>query len=298
MPQTYLSSMRALYLTGNPTILGVGQGGLRIREGMDERTILPPYLGCDLIVVQRARGYASWQALRVLLEAKLSVAFLDWRGRLIGQLVPYAGRTGDLHLRQLKAAASPPKRLAIARAIASEAYRRKGIEDGLAHARTLKDLMHLEAHVTQEYWAAWSERLSTIWPAHDFKGRARPDYTTNARALSRVNAVLNYAYSLLEAACRETCHRVGLSPEIGFLHLENVSKEPMVYDLQEYGRGWVDEAALDYFKEPSHRKGFFRTEDWVMHLSAERARDLVQFMAPRIDGPQLWRDARSVVKRL
>ena len=118
------------------------------------------------------------------------------------------------------------------------------------------------------------------------------------RAVTRVNSVLNYGFSLLEAAARTAAHRVGLHPEIGFLHVESPHKEPLVYDLQEFGRAWVEEAVLDWFSDPKHQKGFYRTPEWVMHLGAEAAQELVEFVAPRVRLEALVQDGRRIVGQL
>ena len=291
--------MRSLYLTGYPTKLSIGPDGLRITNGKETTATAPPYFPYDQVVIQRADGYVSLRALRVLMEQKVSIALLDYRGMLRGHFVPYARRgDGGLWLRQLTVASDPKKRLAIAKRIVSEAYERRSTPFDGSRARTVAELVSMEARIGNANWLRWAERLSERWPRHDFKGRSRPDYPTNLRAVSRVNAVLNYGYSLLEAAARVACHRVGLLPDVGFLHAPSPHKEPMVYDIQEYGRGWVDEAVLDWLSEPAHQKGYVRSEDWHYVLPAELARSLVAAVSPRIDGPQLLRDARTVVRAL
>jgi|SRR5438034_3417276 len=291
--------MHTLYLTGKPTTLSLGPAGLRIVNGKDTTTTTPPYFPYDTIVLQRADGYLSLKALRILMEQKVSIALLDWHGVLKGQFVPYARRgDGGLWLRQLEAAADPKRRLAIARVIAQEGYQRKGVTLDASSARTVAELVRMEARAADAYWLRWATHLAERWLRHDFKSRSRPDYPTNLRAVSRVNAVLNYAYSLLEAAARVACHRVGLHPDVGFLHAPSPHKEPMVYDLQEYGRGWIDEAVLDWLAEPAHQRGYFRTDGWVYFLSADLARSLVAAVSPCIDGPRLLRDARKIAERL
>ena len=86
---------------------------------------------------------------------------------------------------------------------------------------------------------------------------------------------------------------------MGFLHVPTQpGKEPLVYDLMELGRGWVDDAVLDWFKTPANRKGFKRTAEWVTRLSPEKVRELVAFISPRIRSEILWHDARDIVRLL
>src|SRR5439155_1876542 len=160
-------------------------------------------------------------------------------------------------------------------------------------ASTIKELMKLESLSAESYWARWKSRLASVWPEHDFDGRENPRYRAHFRAVTRTNAILNYSYSLLESACRTVIHRVGLLPDIGFLHVEMPRTEPLVYDMMELGRGWVDEAVLDYFKKPEHRKGFKRSSEWLAQIPPEKAHELVRFIAPRIPVETLWHDARD-----
>ena len=95
-------------------------------------------------------------------------------------------------------------------------------------------------------------------------------------------------------------HRVGLLPDIGFLHAPTQPrKEPLVYDFMELGRGWVDDAVLDWFKKPANRdrKAFKRSAEWVVRLTPEKARELVQHVSPRIRTETLWHDARDILRR-
>lgn len=291
--------MKTLFLTGYPTKLSVGREGLTIASGKETNTTSPPYFPYDQVVIQRADGYISLKALRILMEQRVGIAVLDWRGILRGQFVPYARRgDGGLWLRQLSASMNPAKRLKIAQRIAIDGGKRRGLSPDYSRARSVAELVQRESRATDAYWRRWTVRLSERWPRHDFKGRSRPDYPTNLRAVSRVNAVLNYGYSLLEAAARVTCYRVGLLPDVGFLHAPSPHKEPMVYDLQEYGRAWVDEATLDWLTVRENQRGYFRSEDWTFHLSRDMARSLVDFVSPRIDGPELLRDGRKIVRAI
>ena len=289
--------MKTLFLEGHVSLSMVAEG-LKIREGDESRVISPPYLPFDAVVIQNAFGYVSFAALRILLSLRIAVAMLDYQGRVLGYMSPYARREGDLRIRQLRASDDPGKRLAIARGIVQRGYRRRGAYVPVSKASTVKELMKLESEAAEAYWTRWRERLGSAWPEHDFDGRENPRYRASFRAVTRTNAVLNYSYALLETACRTAIHRVGLLPDVGFLHVERARTDPLVYDLMELGRGWVDDAVLDYFRKPENRKGFKRTAEWVTRLSPEKIRDLVRFVSPRIRAEILWHDARDIVKRL
>jgi CRISPR/Cas system-associated endonuclease Cas1 len=293
--------MKTLYLEGAPTTIRKNKNGLVFVSPSLPRDIvaLPPYLPYDHVILQRARGYVSLDALRSLMAQRISVSVLDFRGNLIGQMHPGERKTGDLWLRQFRAASDPKKRLSIAKRIAIESYARKGVPPGaFGTPRSVPELMQAEARISDRYWTAWRARLSDIWPAHDFTARGRPDYDAHLRAVSAVNAALNYGLSLLEAMARTICHRVGLHPQIGFLHRTDPHKEGLVYDIQEYGRAWVDDAILDWFREPANRKGYYRSPDWTIRFRPKMARSLVEAVSPAIRGPTLFRDTRGIARRL
>src|SRR6266566_689825 len=290
--------MRSLYLTGNVAVSMVREG-IKIRTGDEARVWSPPYFPYDTILIENGYGYVSFAALRILLSLRASVAVLDYQGRLLGHMSPYSRRSGDIQTKQFRAVNDPKKRLRIARSIATTGYRRRGLNPPFSAADNPLELIRMESHVADSYWERWSERLAAGWPENDFDGRKHPRYGTRMRAVSRVNATLNYAYTLLQSACRTTCHRVGLSPLHGFLHLSQIhDAEPLVYDLEELGRGWVDGAVLEWLSEPGNRKGFSRRDGWVVRLKPESVRSLVAFVSPRIRDEILLRDARSIVKRL
>jgi CRISPR/Cas system-associated endonuclease Cas1 len=272
--------------------------GLKVKTDSGATVTSPPYLPYDTVVIQNAYGYASFAALRILLSQRVSIALLDWQGHLLGHIAPYAPRRGDRWMLQLKAASDPKKRLAIAKGIVSKGYRRRGMNPPVASVGTIRELVYLESRIAESYWNAWRKRLTEAWPQNDFDGRVHPRYPIRRRAVTRVNCVLNYSYALLESACRTACFHAGLHPEVGFLHAEMEHKEPLVFDLQELGRAWVDEAVLDWFKKPDNRTGFVRTAEWAARLAPEKAGELAAFIGPRIQNAVLWRDAQAIVRRL
>src|SRR5436189_2696709 len=101
--------MKTLFLEGNASLSMVSDG-LKIKEGVSVRVISPPYLPWDAVVIQNAFGYVSFAALRILLSMRVSVSMLDYQGRVLGHMSPYARRSGDLRVRQLRAASDPGKR--------------------------------------------------------------------------------------------------------------------------------------------------------------------------------------------
>ncbi len=293
--------MQTLFLTENVAV-SMTKDGLKIRNGKETQTIAPPYIPWDAIVIQNGFGYISFAAMRILLSLRVSIVMLDYQGRLMGHLAPYDRRFGGLEMRQFQAANDHKKRLSIAKSIVTRGYRRRGMNPPFSKAETIAELMQLESMTADEYWNIWRARLDEKWPGHDFDGRNHPRYRTRLRAVNLVNATLNYSYALLQSSCRTMIRRVGLVPEIGFLHGEHGwserAGEPLVWDLMELGRGWVDEAVLSWLSKSDNRTGFKRLEDWVIRLKPEATRNLIEFVSPHIRMETLWHDARDIVKTI
>src|SRR5205809_3817011 len=293
--------MQTLFLTENVSLSTV-QDGLKIKNGESTQIVSPPYIPWDAIVIQNGFGYVSFAAMRILLSLRVSIVMLDYQGNLMGHMAPYDLRFGGLEMRQFQAASNPKKRLAIAKSIVIRGYRRRGMSPPFSKADNLFDLMQLESRTADAYWNVWKTRLDRAWPQNDFDGRNHPRYRTRLRAVTKVNAVLNYSYSLLQSACRTMIRLVGLVPEIGFLHQERSwskrSGEPLVWDFEELGRGWVDEAVLDWLSKPANQIGFKRQDDWVIRMKPETIRSLIEFVSGRIQSETLWHDSRALVKSL
>lgn len=66
----------------------------------------------------------------------------------------------------------------------------------------------------------------------------------NRHATHPVNAMLNYAYRMLESQVRIAAVATGLDPTIGFLHANREGRVALVYDLMEPLRPKVDRAVL------------------------------------------------------
>jgi CRISPR-associated protein Cas1 len=290
-------SMQTLFLTENVS-LSMVQDGLKIKNGESTQIVSPPYIPWDAIVIQNGFGYISFPAIRILLSLRVSIAMLDYQGSVLGHMSPYNRRAGEQRLKQLRASDDPEKCLAIAKKIVRRGYNRRGISVNVNKANDVRELLNLESAAAEAYWARWKARLAAGWPQHDFDGRGNPRYRANFRAVTKVNAVLNYSYAILESACRTAIERAGLEPDIGFLHMNRRRSQPLVYDMMELGRGWVDEAVLSWLSKPENQTGFKRLDDWVIRMKPETIRNLIEFVSPRIQTETLWHDSRDLVKTL
>lgn len=76
-------------------------------------------------------------------------------------------------------------------------------------------------------------------------GARQVNVGTSRSATDPLNALLNYAYRLLEAEGRLACLAVGLDPGLGILHADLKGRDSMVLDLIEAVRPTVDRYVLD-----------------------------------------------------
>lgn len=289
--------MQTLFLTENVS-LSMVTDGLKIRNGERTQIISPPYIPWDAIVIQNGFGYISFPAMRILLSLRVSIVMLDYQGSVLGHMSPYNRRAGELRLKQLRASADPKKCLALAKKIVRRGYNRRGTRVDVNQAGNIRALMDVEGEAAARYWGKWKMRLATAWPEHDFDGRGNPRYRANFRAVSKVNAVLNYSYAILESACRTAIERTGLELDLGFLHAKRADTDSLVFDMMELGRGWVDNAVVSWFSKPENRAGFKRLDDWTIRIKPETTRSLIEFISHQIKTEVLWHDARDIVKQL
>ena len=80
---------------------------------------------------------------------------------------------------------------------------------------------------------------------------------TNRHATHPFNAMLNYAYGVLESQVRIDTIAAGLDPTIGYLHATVPGRVALVYDLMEPLRPTIDRALLKFVSENDLMPGDF-----------------------------------------
>jgi CRISP-associated protein Cas1 len=116
-----------------------------------------------------------------------------------------------------------------------------------------------EGKAAARYWSAWRgnvhipfpvETLADIpahWLAYDGRVSEHNINSHNSRnrdATNPVNAMLNYAYSVLETEAIYACHVLGLDPDLGITHPDRIGRHGMALDLMEPARPYADRAVL------------------------------------------------------
>ena len=117
----------------------------------------------------------------------------------------------------------------------------------------------------------------------------------NRNASHPVNAILNYAYTVLQSQLQINAIADGYDPTIGIMHEGNNGSAAFIFDLMEPFRPLVDRNVLEFIKghvfDPSD---FVIRSDGVCRLNPEMARCVVGLVA--CDGD--WCATRKSLSRI
>jgi len=294
--------MKSFLLSGYNIHIGVDDGKLIIKDGRDwekeptEIIIKPKFVDYDHIILYGHSGNISLSAIKWLMKQKVSINVLDYDGTLLSSMDPPQSKTGLVRLAQYRA--YNEQRIDIAREIIRTKLIRtrdmfdwllarypdlshkkdlcnfeKTLED-LKRTEKIKDIMGIEGITARHFWDA----IGQIFPdKFDFETRGYGRTNRPLGAVDPINALFNYGYSILESHCRRAIYSANLDPYIGFLHETRVTKEPLVYDLQEPFRWLVDLTIIQALENNLfHKKDFIRTEDYIIRLRPDGAKKLVE----------------------
>ena len=158
--------------------------------------------------------------------------------------------------------------------------------------RTVDDLRLLEARSAVAYFRAWYAtgllwRASSRHPIPDEWRTVGPRFTRVYASGSRnashpVNAILNYAYAVLQSQVQIGLVSEGYDPMLGIMHYDRDGAPAFVFDMMEPERPKVDSAVLGFLKsEALHPADFTIREDGVVRLNPELARRVVGLVPSR-----------------
>jgi CRISPR-associated endonuclease Cas1 len=149
--------------------------------------------------------------------------------------------------------------------------------------QTVDELRLLEARSAVAYFRAW-HATSLLWrasarhPIPDEWRTVGPRFTrvyaTGSRNASHpVNAILNYAYAVLQSHVQIQAVAEGYDPMLGIMHSDRDGAPAFVFDMMEPERPKVDRAVLGFLKaEALHSADFTIREDGVVRLNPQLAR--------------------------
>lgn len=280
---------------------------------------------CDVerIVFRAIGGYVSLAALDWCHQMGIPVAIVGADSRLMNTLIPpgphdaplkraqaYAGFSNDgIRLAQellrdkfqaqaraiehdLRHIGVPLGGEAKAKHVAGE-IRRAALT--LSMDNELRALLVREGYVARLYWSVlldtllpWPEWTHSRVPAHWRRISSRElGATQQVRdATDPFNAVLNYAYTLLEVETRIAIHANGFDPDLGLLHVDTRARESLVCDLMESVRPFVDALCLAYCRRKGLRPHMFHElRNGVVRLDPDTARELTGWILPQLRRP-------------
>lgn len=208
-----------------------------------------------LIVAEDVR--LTFPALCATLRRGIPVIIHDWRGTLLGSVLPPDSAHAQLRVQQYQRTFDASFQIQMTRRVIQAKIRnqrrllsrlnftraRPGIGsliDRMAavlhdtdRAMDVPTLRGLEGAAAALYWLGWAAFLPPEFP---FERRStRPPHNP-------VNAVLGYLSTILYSECLTACHRRGLDPGLGHLHVTKNGRWSLPLDLMEPFRPAVLEA--------------------------------------------------------
>lgn len=285
------------------------------------------------IVVLDGKGGLTFHALRWLAEHEIPLVHIDWRGS-VAFVVGGGGCAVDPKLAQAQLASRVSGRwLPISRRLVSQKIgnsidtlrwalpKSAAVEEATLKLKrfeqemkrdpptTVDDLRGVEGRAAIAYFAAWNS-VPLNW-----KGTGRRPIPKDWRQIGRrasmvgdrksrrnqyathpVNAMLNYAYGILENQVRTQIVGAGLDPTIGYFHGNYRAKHALVYDLMEPLRPLVDRSVLDFvLKHTLSPADFVLTGEGVCRLNPQLARGVVSTVG---DLPKVRQTVQSLTSCL
>lgn len=151
--------------------------------------------------------------------------------------------------------------------------------------QTLKAVLGLEADAAARYFAAWHgapvrwratsrHPIPDAWRAIGPRSSGRKGtQATKQRATHPVNAMLNYAYAVLQAQTHQRMVAEGYDPTIGVMHGAYRGKPGFVLDMMEPDRPKIDATILTFVMNETFSGGdFILRSDGICRLNPQLAR--------------------------
>lgn len=193
--------------------------------------------------------------LRELMWRNIPVLWCSGTGRLMGWSVSSYGPNGETRVAQH--VASGEGRLDLAREfIAAKIHNQrvllrrsdktspvlsdmKDVEKAIANTNRVQDILGMEGRAAALYFSQFHHLISpgkrAEWPWIERLRHPAPD---------SLNALLDYAYSLLLSDCVRAIISCGLDPHAGFLHSSKRNKPALALDLMEEFRAPIADSVV------------------------------------------------------
>lgn len=262
------------------------------------------------IIVLDGSGSLSFDVLSWLSEQNVPLICINWRGEVVTALGHHAadpkriaeqlkthrsGRALHFAISLIQAkicngieTLSTAVPQSPARELAINKLRREASELAKRPPKTTGALLGLEGRAASAYFNAW-QSLPIQWkglgrhpiPRDWYIVGQRYSFTRtkggNRNASHPVNAILNYAYAILESQTLIHVVTMGFDPTIGFLHSGRRGRPDFVLDLMEPQRPIVDRKVLEFVQAHKfHPTDFSICTDGVCRLNPEMARNITR----------------------
>ena len=246
------------------------------------------HLPFDCVVIYKAGGSVSFEAVRFLMQQRVPIIHLNWDGNQVAVTLPPGPISGELRLAQYRTYLDPKRRDLLARAVVREkvaksldllrSFQRRYPEVSLPEVESLLSHptpMGLEGKVAERYWVEFAKIIHATQPRLDYQGRKQG--SNNMGACDPVNALLNYGYGILEAKVRVALHLAGLDIDIGFLHVPQPGATPLVYDVMELFRWIVDLTIIELVEDRKVKpEDFETTVDYKVRVKEDAGHRVVE----------------------
>lgn len=304
-----------LILTGHGVQFRIDQGALVIRnrfthypQRRQEWRFFPGDRAVpSRIIVLDGDGLISLHVVAWLARHAIPLVLLDWQGQVISVLNGDGTAPDPALLQEQRAAQHDGRGLQLAtrlvrakldasietlHSLPTSALRDRSIarvqrswhELNVLPPPTVEALRLVEGRAAFAYFTCW-QTIPLRWkgtgrkpiPEEWHHAGLRQSFVsgTNRHATHPVNAMLNYAYGILESQVRIATVPAGLDPTIGYLHACRPGRVALVYDLMEPLRPQVDQLVLDFVQERTFDpRDFVLTERGVCRLHPQLARSV------------------------
>jgi CRISP-associated protein Cas1 len=267
------------------------------------------------IIVLDGSGSITFDVLTWLSEQRVPLVKIDWTGAALS-VVSSDGFAANRHRAawQTETLSDPKKRMAYCNGLITKKIegciltlekslrRSKAWEKAMRRAYAdltrleldppgdIDALRTLEANSAAAYFRAWRStplrwQQSSRHPIpEDWRTvgsrTSRFNVAGNFNASHPVNAILNYAFAVLQSQVQIRAVTDGYDPMLGIMHYERDGSPAFVFDLMEPERPKVDCAVLAFLnKETLHPADFTIREDGVVRLNPQLASCVVRLAA-------------------
>jgi CRISP-associated protein Cas1 len=268
------------------------------------------------IIIVDGNGNITLDTLSWLAEQNVPLVRIDWQGNVMTVISNSAGPDHRAVRAQLAAQADKGTTLRIATSLVlAKIQNMMGTLRGLpaserieqaigkqedyrrllkqSQPKSIQALLGVEGGSARSYFSAWQglllrwkgtsrKPIPADWLSFTSRTSLQSTKPQNRNASHPVNAMLNYAYTVLESRVRSEIVAYGYDPMIGYLHSYDKERAALVFDLMEPLRPVVDHAVLDFVHAETFDPADFTLRgDGVCRLNPELTRVLIRLLERR-----------------